>query len=125
MAKTKVFISFDFDNDKKLKDFFIGQAGLPNSPFEVADWSLKEEQPEKEWEKKAEANIKRSDVVIVMVGPKTHSAPGVKKEIAMARKHGKKIVQVIGYKDGDYTRVADAGTLYKWDWENIKKILIA
>ena len=58
MAKTKVFISFDFDNDKKLKDFFIGQAGLPNSPFEVADWSLKEEQPEKEWEKKQKPILK-------------------------------------------------------------------
>ena len=123
MSKTKVFISFDFDNDKKLKDFFIGQAKLTDSPFEVADWSLKEEKPEDEWEAKAEANIMRSDVVIVMVGPKTHSASGVKKEVAMARKHSKKIVQVIGYKNGDYTRVEDAGTLYKWDWDNIKKIL--
>ncbi len=29
MGKTKVFISFDFDNDKTLKDFIIGQARLP------------------------------------------------------------------------------------------------
>lgn len=28
MAKKKVFVSFDFDNDKTLKDFIIGQAKL-------------------------------------------------------------------------------------------------
>jgi hypothetical protein len=26
MPKKKVFVSFDFDNDKTLKDFIIGQA---------------------------------------------------------------------------------------------------
>lgn len=37
MAKKKVFVSFDFDNDKTLKDFIIGQAKLEDSPFEVSD----------------------------------------------------------------------------------------
>jgi len=32
-------------------------------------------------------------------------------------------VQVIGYKDGDYTRVPDAGRLYSWDWNNLKSLL--
>ena len=51
--KKRVFISFDFDNDKVLKDFLIGQSKLPDSPFEVSDWSLKEAAPEKNWEEKA------------------------------------------------------------------------
>jgi hypothetical protein len=42
MAKTKVFISFDFDNDETLKDFLVGQSKLEDSPFELADWSIKE-----------------------------------------------------------------------------------
>ena len=71
MAKKKVFISFDFDNDKTLKDFLIGQAKNSDSPFEVSDHSLKEAAPEKDWLDKATAAIKRSDVVIVMLGPKT------------------------------------------------------
>ena len=37
MANKRVFISFDFDNDKRLKDFIIGQSKLPDSPFEVID----------------------------------------------------------------------------------------
>jgi hypothetical protein len=64
MAKTKVFVSFDFDNDKVLRDFIIGQAKLPDSPFEVSDYSLKEAAPQKDWERKANTAI---------------SAPGVKK----------------------------------------------
>lgn len=123
MAKKKAFISFDFDNDKTLKEFVIGQARNPDSPFEVVDTSLKEAAPMKTWEDKARAAIKRSDIVIVMVGPQTHRAPGVLKEVKMAREEGVKIVQVIGYRDGNYTAVPDAGRLYAWNWDNLKKLL--
>ena len=123
MAKKRVFVSFDFDNDKVLKDFIIGQSRLADSPFEVIDTSLKEAAPMKTWEDKARLAIKRSDIVVVMVGPKTHSAPGVLKEVAMAREGQISIVQVIGYKDGNYTAVPNAGRLYAWNWENLKKLL--
>ncbi len=123
MAKKKAFISFDFDNDKALKDFIIGQARNPDSPFEVVDTSLKEAAPMKTWEDKARAAIKRSDIVIVMVGPNTYRAPGVLKEVKMARDEGVKIVQVIGYRDGHYTSVPDAGRLYSWNWDNLKTLL--
>ncbi|QUP54618.1 TIR domain-containing protein [Ralstonia syzygii] len=123
MAKTRVFVSFDFDNDRVLKDFILGQAKLQDSPFEVIDHSLKEAAPERDWENKARAAIGRADIVVVMVGPKTHEAQGVLKEVAMARAAGVKIVQVIGYKDGDYTAVPNAGCLYAWNWENLKNLL--
>jgi predicted GTPase len=123
MAKKRVFVSFDFDNDKALKDFIIGQARLPDSPFEVVDTSLKEAAPMKTWEDKARAAIKRSDLVLVMVGPTTHKAPGVLKEVKMAREENVPIVQIIGYRDGNYTAVPDAGRLYAWNWDNLKKLL--
>ena len=121
--KKPIFVSFDFDNDKKLKDFIIGQSKLPDSPFEVKDWSMKEAAPERNWELEAEKRIKRAEVVMVMVGPKTHNAPGVLKEVNIARKHDKKIVQIIGYKDGNYKPVPNAGRLYSWSWKNLKDIL--
>ena len=40
-----VFVSFDYDHDARLKDLLIGQARLPDSPFEVADWSVKTASP--------------------------------------------------------------------------------
>jgi predicted GTPase len=123
MAKKRAFISFDFDNDKTLKDFIVGQARLPDSPFDVVDTSLKEAAPMKTWEDKAQAAIKGSDIVIVMVGPNTYRASGVLKEVKMAREEGVNIVQVIGYNDGNYTAVPDAGRLYAWNWENLKNLL--
>lgn len=121
--KTPIFVSFDYDNDRKLKDFIIQQARRADSPFEVIDHSLKEAAPERSWEQKAARAIARARVVLVMVGPETYRAPGVLKEIKMARDLGKKVVQIIGYRDGDYTPVKGAGQLYRWNWQNLARIL--
>jgi hypothetical protein len=124
MAKKKVFVSFDFDNDKPLKDFLIGQAKNDDSPFEVVDFSLKEEAPEAIWLAKARAAISRSEVSIVMLGPKTRYASGVLKEVKIANELEKKKFQIIGYRDGSDTwAVPDAGRVYSWNWENLKKLL--
>lgn len=122
-GKKRVFVSFDYDNDKRLKDFIVGQSRLPDSPFEIVDHSLKEAAPEATWEQKADAAIARSEIVIVMVGPDTYRSPGVRKEVRMARMRGKKIIQIIGYKNGNYTAVPDAGRLYSWNWQNLKHLL--
>jgi MTH538 TIR-like domain (DUF1863) len=112
MAKKPAFVCFDFDNDKVLKDFIIGQSKHTDSPFEVTDHSLKEAGPEKDWADKARRAIKRSEIVLVMVGSKTHKAPGVLKEVAMAREENKKIVQIIGYKDGNYGGAGRGATVH-------------
>jgi len=121
--KKRVFVSFDFDHDRALKDFILGQAKLEDSPFEIIDHSLSEAAPEHNWESKARAAIKRSDIVLVMVGQYTHRAHGVLKEVAMAREANVQIVQVIGYRDGKYTPVPNAGRLYTWSWDNLKRLL--
>jgi hypothetical protein len=124
MAKKKVFVSFDFDNDKALKDFIIGQAKLEDSPFEVSDHSLKEEAPQAEWQKRAHAAIKRAEVFIVMLGSKTRYAPGVLKEVKMASDLEKQRFQIIGYKDGSEDwAVPNAGKTYRWNWDNLKRLL--
>jgi hypothetical protein len=124
MAKTKVFVSYDFDNDKTLYDFIIGQAVLADSPFGVSDHSLKEAAPERDWEIKARLAISRADKFIVMLGSKTRYAPGVKKEVAMAKSLGKTRFQIIGYQNGSRDwAVPDAGDTYIWNWDNLKKLL--
>ena len=124
MAKKKVFVSYDYDNDKTLKDFIIGQAKLADSPFEVIDFSLKEAAPEKTWLDKARTAILRAEVFIVMLGSKTRNAPGVLKEVKIANELKKDKFQIIGYKDGSETwAVPNAGRVYRWDWENLKTLL--
>lgn len=121
--KKRVFVSFDFDNDKALKDFIIGQSKLDDSPFEIVDCSMKEAAPQDNWTTIAEKKIKSADIVLVMVGSNTYKAPGVLKEVKMARDNEIKIVQIIGYKDKNYTAVHGAGHLYAWNWDNLKKLL--
>ena len=123
MAKKRVFFSFDFDEDENLKHHMVGQMKLADSPFEAADWSMKEAAPQRNWEQEAEARIRRSDVVVVLVGPKTHRAPGVLREVAIARRLGKPIVQIIGYRDASPTAVPNAGRLLRWTWPNMTNVL--
>jgi hypothetical protein len=123
LAKKKVFVSFDFDNDRVLKAFIIGQSKLPDSPFEIVDLSLKEAAPARDWERKADAAIARPDLVLVLVGAETWRAPGVLKEVQMARARKVKVVQMIAYRDRTYKRVENAGELYRWNWENLKKLM--
>lgn len=124
MPKIKVFISYDFDNDRALYNFIIGQTKHTDSPFEVTDHSLKEAAPERDWEITARAAINRADKFIVMLGPKTRNAPGVKKEVAMAKSLNKPSFQIIGYNNGsrDWS-IPGAGETYIWNWDNLKKLL--
>ena len=124
MAKKRVFVSFDFDNDKTLKDFIIGQAKNPDSPFEVADFSLKEAAPEKDWVEQARRAITRADVFIVMLGSKTRFAQGVLKEVKIANELGKRKFQIIGYRNGnEHWGVPNAGRVYRWNWNTLKLLL--
>ena len=122
VAKTPVFVSFDFDNDKTLKDFVIGQAKNSDTPFEVADHSLKEAAPESNWEAKARAAIRRAKVVLVMLGSQTYRAPGVLKEVKMAQEEGVRCVQMIGHPDRNPRSVTGAGRVYRWTHDNLAKI---
>lgn len=122
--KKKVFVSFDFDNDRTLKDFIIGQSKLEDSPFEITDLSLKEAAPERDWLEKARRAIARAEVFMVMLGSKTKSAPGVLKEVKIANELEKTKFQIIGYTSGtEVWAVPNAGRVYSWNWDNLKKLL--
>lgn len=124
MAKKKVFISFDFDNDKTLKDFMAGQAKLEDSPFEISDYSLKEAAPEKDWLDKARSAIGRAEVFIIMLGSNTKKANGVLKELKIADEKEKTKFQIIGYQNGSEDwAVPGGGRVYRWNWDNLKKLL--
>jgi hypothetical protein len=123
VAKTRVFVSFDFDNDQRLKTFILAQAKHSDSPFEIENWSLNEPAPDRTWKETAKKRIARSDVVLVMVGPRTSRAPGVLAEVGIAKELGVPVRQMIGYKDSDPAPVPGAGRLYRWSWEVLKNLL--
>lgn len=125
MVKAKVFISFDYDNDRSLKDLLVGQAKNEDSPFEISDWSLKEAAPEEDWEERAEEKIKRVNILCVIAGEKTYKANGVLKEIAIADSLNSedcsiKKFQLIGYSHKECPYVEGAGRRISWTWDNLK-----
>ena len=86
LVRVPVYVAFDFDNDQELKHLLIGHAKNPDSPFDVADFSLKEAAPEKNWQDKARPKdpaIKESRRVIV--GEHTHKARGALKPRSVSR----------------------------------------
>ena len=120
MAKTKVFISFDFDNDSQLKDTLIGQSKLPDSPFSINDMSL--DMAETQWQQKARAAIEACDVFIALLGNHTHQARGVRREVRMARDIGKRRFQL--RKRGQCPKAIEGGgEVVAWRWKNLKKRL--
>jgi hypothetical protein len=84
MAKQRVFISFDYDHDETLKDFLVGQAKNPDTPFTLEDWSIKEPLTGN-WKEKAKVRIRSVDVLAVICGKNTHTATGVSAEITIAQ----------------------------------------
>lgn len=120
----KVFISFDYDHDQFLRNSLAGQAKLTDSPFEIEDWSVKIPWDEADWEAKCLTKIKRTDLVIVMVGPYTANCIGVKKEIKMAKVAGVPVVGVRGYPDKTCPRPEGLEGYYRWTWPNIKSLVM-
>ena len=120
MAKTKVFVSFDYDHDVQLKDTLIGQSRLPNSPFSINDMSLRE--ATQEWQQKARSSIEDCDVFIVLLGERTHQASGVRREVRMARQMGKKRFQ-LRKRGKSPIAIEGGGEIVAWKWNNLKKRL--
>ena len=117
MAKTKVFVSFDYDHDAALKETLIGQSKMPDSPFSINDVSLKETTPE--WQQKARKAIETCDVFVILLGDYTYQAKGVRREVRMAKQLGKRRFQL--RKQGKWpTPVDGGGDVVAWKWKNIK-----
>jgi hypothetical protein len=119
--RTAVFASFDYDNDRFLKEALIQQSRRKDSPFAMADWSIKEES--RSWRSEARSRIERADLVIVICGYQTHRATGVTKEIAIARDVGTRYVLLRGHKTGWVRRPSGTWfweTIHDWTWENLR-----
>lgn len=125
MAKKRVFISFDYDHDLDLKNLLVGQAKNEDSPFEIADFSIKEAISE-DWKKKARTRIKGCDVVAVICGEYTDTASGVSAEVKIAQEEKVDYFLLWGRKDKTCKKPKAAKStdkIYKWTWDNLKALI--
>lgn len=124
MAAHRVFISFDYDHDDDLKVMLVGQAKNDDSPFAIADWSIKE--PSADWKAKARARIRAVDQVAVICGEYTHTAAGVAAELSIAQEEKKAYFLLHGRKNKTCTKPTTARTtdkIYDWTWDNLKALI--
>jgi hypothetical protein len=124
MAKTRAYISFDYDHDDDLKNLLVGQAKNPDSPFEIADWSIKEAITG-DWKKKARQRICAVDVVAVICGKHTNTATGVDAEVTIAQEEKLPYFLLAGRAAGANVKPKSASTdkLYNWTWDNLKILI--
>lgn len=125
MAKKRVFISFDYDHDLDLKNLLVGQAKNEDSPFEIADFSIKEAISE-EWKKKARTRIKGCDVVAVICGEHTDTASGVSAEVKIAQEEVVDYFLLKGRSNKTCKKPTSAKStdkIYAWTWDNLKALI--
>jgi hypothetical protein len=121
---TRVFISFDYDNDLDLKNLLVGQARKPDSPFEIADYSIKD--ASWDWQSKARQRIRQVGQVIVLCGHSTHTAEGVGIELGIAQEEGKPYFLLAGRSTRRCSRPTTAKAsdkMYNWTWDNLKRLI--
>jgi hypothetical protein len=125
MAKKRVFISFDYDHDETLKTFLVGQSKHSDSPFDLADWSIKEPITG-DWRTKARTRIRSVDVVAVICGQHTHTASGVSAELQIAQEERIPYFLLAGYADKTCTKpkaAKESDKVYRWTWDNLKSLI--
>jgi len=125
MAKPRVFISFDYDYDLDLKTLLVGQSKHEDSPFEIADWSIKEHLTGN-WKEKARTRIRQTDLVCVVCGEHTDIATGVAAELLIAIEEGKEYFLLWGRANKTCMKPITAKSsdkMYSWTWPNLKALI--
>ena len=123
--KKRVFISFDYDYDEDLRNLLRGQSRNPDSPFEMADWSVKEPMIG-DWESKVRTRIKKCELMIVICGQHTNTASGVSVELSIAQEEGLPYFLLWGYSDKQCVKpkkAKESDKIYKWTWDNLKALV--
>ena len=124
-SKKRVFISFDYDYDSDLKNLLVGQAKNEDSPFEIADWSVKEELSG-DWKQKVREKIRKVDVVVVICGEHTDTTSGVNTEVKITQEEEKPYFLLWGRsgKQCKKPKAAKASDkIYRWTWDNLKRLI--
>jgi hypothetical protein len=125
MAKKRVFTSFDFDHDENLRNLLVGQSKNPDSPFELADWSITEAMAG-DWKEKVRTRIRSVDQVVVLCGRFTDMATGVSAELEIAQEERKPYFLLRGYTDRECKKPKAAKStdkMYSWTWPNLKALI--
>ncbi len=126
MNKKRAFISFDYDNDARYRDFLVGQAKNIVSPIEIYDWSLKQAF-DTSWKTQCRERIKKTQIVIQLVGTNTFRAEGAVWEIACAKEEGIPVfgIHIDKNNKGRIPSSLNGSKVIDWTWDGIASMVDA
>ena len=116
-----VFLSFEFQKDASRRGAFIGQA-RKLCKLSLVDKSLPAAEHSNKWRQDVRKRMRESDVVIVLLGPDTQNAPGVKDELSLAGEVGCPVVQLMP-QGKNYGLVARNQATCEYKWPCINQML--
>lgn len=122
---TRVFVSFDYDHDSDLRQLLVNQSRWEDSPFEIADWSVKDPLTG-DWKETVRRRIRQVEQVAVICGHHTHTALGVAAEVTIAREERKPYFLLAGRSAGTNrkpTSTLSTDKIYDWTWPNLKLLV--
>ena len=125
MSKKKIFISFDYENDKDVKGCLEYQLKSDIVSVAVSDKSINKPIDEK-WKEEARRRISGCNFVIFICGKKTSEAAGVSAEMSIARELKKPYFLLCGRKKGVVKKPHGSlknDKVYKWTSDNLKILL--
>ena len=116
-----VFLSFEFEKDAGKRRDFLHQAGL-HSDFVLQDKSLPAAEHDEKWRSEVKERMKDSHVVIVLLGPDTHNAPGVLDELSLAGEVERPVVQLMP-QGQNYGLAGKYRAVCKYKWKRVNQML--
>ena len=117
----RVYFAFDYDKDASRRKDFLAQA-KDNCDFRIEDLSLPKAIHDFSWQREALARIHTADVVIVLLGPDTHTAPGVRDEISLAGQADRPVIQ-IRPRGRHYASIGKDTSICIYSWKQINRVL--
>ena len=124
--KKRVFISFDYDNDKDIKGCLANQCmDLDFYPYDIIDMSLTEAVEEK-WKDEVRKRIKSCDCVIFLCGEHSSQSKGMAAEFSITREVNKPYFLLRGRRKRAVEKPKNSGRndeIYTWKWNTLKRLL--
>jgi len=119
MARKRVFIAFAVP-DKRYRDFLVGHARNPRTPFDFIDMSAKEPWDEN-WKTNCRTRVRGCDGVIALISKNTASADGELWEIQCAYEEG--VPTMLMWINDDRPRLPaliSGKRVNIWSWDNLE-----
>jgi hypothetical protein len=122
-SKRLVFLSFDVERDRKLRDYFLTQGRHNDATWYVRHWSGPYDETDPMWVSTTTGHVQHAEAVVVMMSPSTFRAKGVLKEISIAKELGRPVFQIVPESSGRPHLIPGIGPVIWWEWQAVKRAI--